>query len=121
MSEMGKGSHLIIDCLNVPFEVCSNDQLVLETLSEAAREAGATVISQVRYKFDGIKSPNGFALIVMLDESHLSAHSYSDEGRMAMDIFTCGKTDPQSVLDIISKKINLGIVYVKRVSRFPLN
>lgn len=115
---MEKGSHLLIDCNSVPISVCGDDKLVMNTLAAAAEEAGATVISQMRYKFDGVKSPNGFAIVIMLDESHLSAHSYSDEGRMAMDIFTCGSTDPQSVFDIISKNIDLGTFHVRRIPRF---
>jgi S-adenosylmethionine decarboxylase len=115
---MHKGNHLLVDCTNVPQSVCTNDKLVMETFSEAAKEAGATVISQVRYKFDGIKSPNGFTVVVMLDESHISAHSYSDEGMLAMDIFTCGSTDPQNVFDIIASKLDLGTVNVNRHPRF---
>jgi S-adenosylmethionine decarboxylase len=112
-----KGRHLLIDCRNVARETCANDKLVLETMAHAAEQAGANVISAIRYKF-GHDSPPGFTAIVMLDESHCSAHAYADLGLMAMDIFTCGKTDPSEVLRLIRERIDLGDVEVKAVGRF---
>jgi S-adenosylmethionine decarboxylase len=115
-----KGNHLLIDCRNVARELCANDKLVLETMAQAAEQAGANVISAIRYKF-GQDSPPGFTAIVMLDESHCSAHSYADLGLIAMDIFTCGKTDPREVLRLIRSRIDLGDVTVRAIGRFIEN
>ena len=54
----------------------------------------------------------------MLDESHCSAHSYADDGMIAMDVFTCGKTDPRDVLKYIREEIDLGDVTVVEMPRF---
>jgi S-adenosylmethionine/arginine decarboxylase-like enzyme len=40
--------------------------------------------------FDGIDSPPGFTSVFLIDESHVSAHSYSELGMLALDVFTCG-------------------------------
>jgi len=114
-----KGMHLIIDCRNVSRDLCLNDKLVLNTMARAAERAGATVVSQVRYKF-GSDSPPGFAALVMLDESHCSAHTYADLGLIAMDIFTCGKTDPRIVFRYIQEELNLGNVTIRELPRFPV-
>jgi len=90
---------------------------MLEVMAEAAEKAGATVISQIRYKF-GEGSPPGFAAVVLLDESHCTAHSYADLGLVAMDIFTCGWTDPLQVLDYIRQELDLGEMSIERVKRF---
>lgn len=111
--------HLIIDCRNVSRDLCLNDKLVLNAMARAAERAGATVISQVRYKF-GSDSPPGFAALVMLDESHCSAHTYADLGLIAMDIFTCGKTDPRIVFRYIREELDLGDVTVRELPRFPV-
>ena len=73
--------------------MCVNDQLLLDCMAQSAQEAGATVISQIRYRF-GNNSPAGCTAVVMLDESHCSVHTYADLGLLAMDIFTCGDTNP---------------------------
>ena len=117
---MHKGKHLLIDCQNVARELCLNDALVLDVMARAAQRAGATVISQVRYRF-APDSPPGFTAIVMLDESHCSAHSYADLGLVAMDIFTCGDTQPRDVLHYIQEELDLGDVSVREVLRFEVS
>jgi len=96
-----------------------NDKLVLKAMAGGAERAGATVISQVRYKF-GSDSPPGFAAVIMLDESHCSAHSYADLGLIAMDLFTCGHTDPHDVLRHIREMVDLGDVTVREFGRFEV-
>ena len=114
---MEKGRHLLVDCYNVPHDVCLNDQLVLEAMARGATKAGATVISQVRYHF-GHNSPPGFTAFVLLDESHCSAHCYADLGILALDVFTCGSTDPADVLRYIREMVDLGEVFVRQEPRF---
>ena len=114
---MHKGKHLLIDCSNVAREICLDDKLVLNAMARAAERAGATVVSQIRYKF-GQDSPPGFTAVVMLDESHCSAHTYADLGLIAMDVFTCGNTEPREVLRYIREEIDLGDVSVREEYRF---
>lgn len=115
-----KGSHLLIDCRNAPREVCLDDGGMLDAMAVAARQAGATVISQSRYHF-GHDSAAGFTAVVLLDESHCSAHSYADEGMLAIDIFTCGETDPNEVLALLRAQVDLGDVTVREMPRFAID
>ena len=117
---MGKGKHLLVDCRNVSRDVCLNDGAMLAAMARGANRAGANVISQVRYQF-GHNSPPGFTAVVVLDESHCSAHTYADLGLIALDVFTCGRTDPQDVLAYIREEIDLGDVSIREVPRFVLN
>jgi S-adenosylmethionine decarboxylase len=112
-----KGKHLLIDCRNVSRELCENDRLVLDVMARSAERAGATVVSQVRYRF-GHNSPPGFTCVVLLDESHCSAHTYADLGLIAMDVFTCGNTDPRDVLRYIQEELDLGDVTIQEAGRF---
>lgn len=114
---MHKGKHLLIDCRNVAREVCLDDGLVLGAMARAAERAGATVLSQVRYHF-GHNSPPGFTAVVLLDESHCSAHTYADHGLIALDVFTCGTTDPLDVLAYLRTEVDLGDVSIREVPRF---
>jgi len=119
MYELHKGMHLLIDCRNVAREVCLDDKRMLNAMARAAERAGATVVSQIRYKF-GQDSPPGFTAVVMLDESHCSAHTYADLGLVALDVFTCGKTNPRDVLRYLLEEIDLGDVTVTETPRFTL-
>ncbi|MBW3542597.1 MAG: S-adenosylmethionine decarboxylase, partial [Planctomycetes bacterium] len=56
--------------------------------------------------------------VVVLDESHVSAHTYADRGLIALDVFTCGSTDPADVLSYLRDIIDLGDVSIREVPRF---
>lgn len=116
---MHKGKHLLIDCRGVSRDVCLNDGLILNAMAAAASRAGATVLSQVRYHF-GHDSPPGFTAAVLLDESHCTAHSYADLGLIALDVFTCGDTNPNDVLMYMREMVNLGDVTIQEVGRFDV-
>jgi S-adenosylmethionine decarboxylase len=93
---------------------------MLAAMARGAKRAGANVISQVRYQF-GHNSPPGFTAVVVLDESHCSCHTYADLGLVALDVFTCGRTDPQDVLAFIREEIELGDVAIRQMPRFVLD
>jgi S-adenosylmethionine decarboxylase len=112
-----KGQHLLIDCSEVPRSLCLNDQLLLESMADAARSAGATVISQIRYQF-GNNSPAGCTAIVMLDESHCSVHTYADLGLLALDVFTCGDTDPNEIWENLQGILGIKKAHLRMVPRF---
>ena len=70
---------------------CGTDRLddldwVRETLMEAARQAGATIVEAVFHKF----SPWGISGVVVISESHLAIHIWPEYQYAAIDIFTCG-------------------------------
>lgn len=97
--------------------MCLDDRRWLEAMAEGARRAGATVVSQIRYQF-GQDSPPGCTAVVMLDESHCSVHTYADLGLVAMDVFTCGSTDPRDVWEHVRRAMGLEHATVRMVPRF---
>lgn len=117
LHELSRGSHLLVDCCEVPSRLCLDDRRILQVLAESAEAAGATVISQVRYRF-GSDSPPGCTAIVMLDESHCSAHTYADDGLIAFDFFTCGTTDPHQIWNRVRDVLGLESATVRAFSRF---
>ncbi len=117
---MYRGKHLLIDCRNVSYTLCLDDKAVLRAMAKSAEKAGATVISQVRYHFEH-NSPPGFTAMVLLDESHCSAHSYAELGLIAMDVFTCGDTDPYQILKYMQEELDLGDVSVREFGRFDVS
>lgn len=102
----------------MPKKTCIDDKKILEVMAWAAEAAGMTVIGQMRYRFPD-EQVAGYTSCVLLNESHISAHSYFEEQLLALDIFTCGSTDPEKVLELIKSKIDLGNdISIKRVERF---
>lgn len=86
------GRHLILEMWDCDREILNNAKKVREILRSAATEARATVIRVFCHEF----SPEGVTGVALLAESHLSVHTWPEEGYAAADIFTCGQsTDPQ--------------------------
>ena len=61
--------------------------------------------------------------MVLIDESHVTAHHYADRGMLALDCFTCGESDPDALADFIHEALCKGmpalhLVRRDRVERF---
>ena len=109
--------HIILDCYGVSRDVCLDDKRLLETVVRAANSSGATIINTSRYRF-GHDSPPGCTVFVMLDESHVSVHTYADVGKMAIDVFTCGDTDAQAIAERLKTQLELNDCVEKMIERF---
>jgi S-adenosylmethionine decarboxylase len=54
----------------------------------------------------------------MLDESHISLHTYADEGKMAVDVFTCGDTDARAIAEQLKADLKLEKFEQQALDRF---
>ncbi len=118
-----KGSHVFMDYTGAFFEENDAYRWVLSILQQAVEQSPATEVHAHSVPFDGSTSPPGFAAVVLIDESHLTAHHYADRGMLALDCFTCGETDPDSIADFIHAALleaapDLHLVRRERVRRF---
>ncbi|MGR3179712.1 MAG: adenosylmethionine decarboxylase [Candidatus Anammoxibacter sp.] len=94
------GRHFIVEMWGCDNEMINDPEKVMDILHNAAKDARATVIKSASHQFD----PSGVTGIAILAESHISIHTWPEEGYVAADIFTCGtNTDPelgvQSLID----------------------
>ena len=99
------GSHVLVDYSNFFTDIKNIGKLILSLMEQAIDNSNARRVHSHVEIFDGIVSPPGFAAVVLLDESHLSAHCYSEKGWLAIDCFTCGDTDAESIIDEIHQHI----------------
>lgn len=58
---------------------------VRSTMLEAARRAGATILTQQFHRFE----PQGISGVVVIGESHLAVHIWPERCFAAVDVFTC--------------------------------
>ncbi len=65
-----------------------------EILLAAAKGSGATIIDYQFHQF----SPHGVTGFLLLAESHISVHTWPEEGLAALDIFTCGPMDTNFII-----------------------
>ena len=71
-----------------------NDPSVVESvLRDAAREAGLTVVSGARHRFD----PQGVSVVVILSESHIAAHTWPESGTGYVTLTSCRTLTPAQI------------------------
>ncbi|GIS44124.1 MAG: hypothetical protein Ct9H90mP16_11940 [Candidatus Poseidoniales archaeon] len=76
----------------------------VSVLQSAVRRSNVREVHAHVSEFDGTESPPGFAAVVLIDESHVSAHCYAEEGFLP-DCFTCGGFNPNKIADDIHQQI----------------
>lgn len=122
-STQSAGSHVFMDYTGAFFTDEASHTQVLELMRAAVERSPATEVHAKAVPFDGSTSPPGFAAVVLIDESHLTAHCYADRGLLAVDCFTCGQTDPDTVADDLHAALlevmpELVLVKRERIERF---
>lgn len=100
-------------------------EFVMELLEASLAGSPARIVDRRLSVFEGTVSPPGFASVLLLDESHATAHCYSDEGLLAVDCFTCGKSDPAEIMANFDEALlvqfpDVRLVEKQEASRFPL-
>ncbi len=108
------GKHLLIDLYGCPAELL-NDVAALETVMiEAAHRAGTTVLNTTFHRF----SPCGVSGVVVIQESHLTIHTWPEQGFVAVDLFTCGtQTKPGRALAYLKRALQSTRSDVQRIER----
>lgn len=93
------GVHILADMWGCDVALLDNVDFLQALVRDAAAEGYAVVLGVQAHKF----SPHGCTAIALLGESHLSIHTWPEQGYAAVDVFTCGLTvAPQACIDTIT-------------------
>ncbi len=115
--KMSRGKQICVDYVKCDFNDIRNGQWMLELMRHAVKNANVREVHSHVEEFDGSESPPGFAAVVLLDESHVSAHCYYENGLLAIDAFTCGTGDPRVIIDLIHERLISEMKHIKEVGR----
>jgi S-adenosylmethionine decarboxylase len=108
------GKHVIVDAYEVDFDILNNEHLLKDLLVKAATQCGANVLGVQSNKFN----PNGVTVLCLLSESHVSIHTYPEQGFAALDCYTCGETiEPEIAMAIIIDEILPKKYFMRKAER----
>ena len=82
-------------------------------MKHAAQSAGATVVNTVFHTF----SPQGVTGVVVVEESHLSIHTWPEHGYAAVDFFTCGECLPEDAHAVLMEGLRAESAELMSVDR----
>lgn len=108
-----RGSHYLVDLWGVDHFLLNDIFKLFNILSDACVASGASVVDYTMKKFQ----PSGCTILLLLEESHCSIHTYPAKGYASVDIYTCGEADPKIGVDYIHDMLNPSSIRVKHEIR----
>jgi S-adenosylmethionine decarboxylase len=106
------GGHCIVDFWGASH--LTDAKWLTDALEEASKAAGATLLNIFLHEFP---SSGGITGVALLAESHMSIHTWPENGYAAIDIFMCGRANPQLALDVLILRLRPTHSFVKHLVR----
>jgi S-adenosylmethionine decarboxylase len=89
-------------------------ELVRDVMIAAAKEANAEILKVAFHRF----YPQGVSGVVVIQESHLSIHTWPESGYAAVDFYTCGDhTDPWRACEYAAQKLGASSMLTTEIKR----
>ena len=106
------GIHLLVELWRARH--LTDPPRIRAVLNEAIQACGATLLSMDLHTF----SPNdGVSGVAVLQESHLSIHTWPEFGYAALDVFVCGTLDPYKAIPVLREGFRPEQMQVMEVKR----
>ena len=93
-----RGQHWLVEYTGCDYGVLGDLHRIENLMNEAARSAEATIVASVFQPF----VPQGVTGVVVIEESHLSIHTWPEHGYAAVDFFTCGNCRPERAHEVLA-------------------
>ena len=92
------GKHCILELYDCDQSRLNDEAFLRTAITTAAKRAGATLLNLITHRFE----PQGVTGLALLAESHISIHTWPENGYAAVDVFTCGDhTMPERACDVL--------------------
>lgn len=105
------GVHLIIDLHGA--ERLDDRDHIEEAMRRCVVAAGATLLHIHLHRF----SPAGVSGVAVLAESHISVHTWPENGYAAFDVFMCGDARPEACIEVLREAFDPSRVEVNEILR----
>ncbi len=98
------GKHVFGNLYDIEEKYLKDLQFLKTTMIEAAKIGNLHIIELIEKQFNVMNSPDlgGVSLIALIEESHISLHTWPESRYATLDIYSCG---PQSDPDAAFKHI----------------
>lgn len=81
-----EGNHLLLEYRGCDAGILDDLDRIQRLMARAAEATGAKIVDLLFRPF----RPQGVSGVVVIEESHLSIHTWPEAGYAAVDLFTCG-------------------------------
>ena len=108
-----KGRHLLVEYTGCDPNVLDDLKRIESLMNEAATAAQTNIVASVFQPFE----PQGVTGVVVVEESHLSIHTWPEHGYAAVDFFTCGDSLPERAHEVLAAGLRAEFAEVMLVDR----
>jgi len=108
-----RGRHLLVEYTGCDFTILDDLKRIEALMNEAARAAQTNIVASVFQPFE----PQGVTGVVVVEESHLSIHTWPEHGYAAVDFFTCGDSAPERAHEVLLSGLRAQCAEVMLVER----
>jgi len=125
---MNFGVHLTIDGYGGDREKLNDKELVLHCLNDLPSKMGMHQLAKPEVYFakgNNLKDPGGWSGFVVIEESHISIHTFPGRKFVSADVYTCkSELDQDFVTQYLTEIFalkDLETNFIKRGTRYPEN
>ena len=117
-----KGSHVLADFTGIFGDEYTTGEFVYMLMIKAIAQTTMKIVHK-HLEILNKDTPPGFTAMLLLDSSHFSAHSYTTEGLLSCDIYTCGPTNTLEVMNYFKEELvkqfpDMKCSYIQEHKRF---
>ena len=96
------GKQILIDVKDIESDRLKTVESLKPFMDKVVQELNLNVVGECSHQFKKDNVPYGATIVYLLSESHLSIHTFVDEGKITIDLFTCSlSVENEKIKDII--------------------
>ena len=107
------GKHLLLEVYDVNFNLINDVNSLQNIMIGGIERANMTILNIFSHCF----LPQGCTIVIALAESHVSCHTWPEQGCIAIDVYTCGDKNPKIIAIELLKYLNSDNYSLKEINR----
>lgn len=121
------GFHLTLDLYGCPLQTLNNMEVVYNSLNDLPNKIGMHPLIKpivVNAAANVVKDPGGYSGFTIIQESHISVHTFTKRGFVSIDVYSCKEFDKDAAkkhfIEVFKPK-NVEEHYIDRGLYYPDN
>ena len=107
------GKHLLLEVYNVDFSLLNDSISLKNSMVKGIERAKMSILNVFEHCF----YPQGCTIVIALAESHVSCHTWPENGCIAIDVYTCGEGNPRLIALELLKYLNSENYNIREIFR----
>jgi S-adenosylmethionine decarboxylase len=107
------GKQILIDVKNIDSDKLKTVEMINPFMEIIIEELNLNIIGECSHQFENFNGHYGATTIYLLAESHLSIHTFVDEGKITLDLFTCSLgVETEKIKSIIKDSFEINLLNI---------